>query len=108
MTTWPKHFAVIKAAKSIKKEIELAGLENLKYLAQNNISIVRTYLNGCSRQKKAEYKRDLGALLALGITPEMILEELGRQIPDLASFMVGRDSYKKSELKALDGFIKEA
>jgi len=107
MTSWPKHFAIIKAAKRIKKEIEQAGLERLKFLAESNISIVGTYLNGCSPQTKAEARRDLTALLALGITPDLILEELGRQMPGLAPLMVDRDAYKKSELAALDRFLKE-
>ncbi|GAH74223.1 unnamed protein product, partial [marine sediment metagenome] len=61
-----RHFLVIKAAKEFKKEIEKAGLDNLKILAEKGISIVGTYLNGCSPQEKATYRRDLNALFQMG------------------------------------------
>jgi putative N-acetylmannosamine-6-phosphate epimerase len=57
-----KYFLVIKAAREIKKEIEKAGLDDLKILAEAGISIVGTYLQGCSEQQKAQYKHDLNAL----------------------------------------------
>lgn len=101
-----KIFVARKAAREIKKEIEQAGPENLKFLAERNISIVGTYLNGCSPQKKAEVKRQLTGLLSLGITMDMLLEQLGQLMPDLAPLMVGREAYKKSELQELEKFMQ--
>jgi len=101
-----KIFYAKQAARRIKKEIEQAGLENLKLLAERNISIVGTYLNGCSKEKKAEVKRDMSALLAMGVTMDMVLEQLGKFIPDLAPFMLGREAYKKNELQEIEKFMK--
>ena len=103
-----KHFVVIKAARQIKQEIEKAGLDNLKILAEAGRSIVGTYLNGCSPKEKAVYKRDLNALLQMGITPDMLLGEVVRQMPDLAPTMEGKDDYKKSEIENLERFLKES
>lgn len=102
-----KHFLVIRAAKEFKKEIEKAGLDNLKILADAGASIVGTYLNGCSPQEKASYRRDLNALFQMGITADMILTDLVRQMPELAPIMQGRDDYKKSEIQHLEQFVKE-
>jgi len=102
-----KHFLVIKAAREFKKEIEKAGLDNLKTLADNGVSIVGTYLNGCSPSEKATYRRDLNALVQMGATPDMLLTEIARQIPELAPIMDGRGSYKKSEIQNLERFLKE-
>jgi len=102
-----KHFLVIKAARQIKNEIEKAGLDNLKILAENGVSLVGTYLNGCSPQEKATYKRDLGALLQMGVTVDMLLEEVARQMPQLAPIMEGKEGYKKIELQNLERFLKE-
>jgi len=41
-----QHFLTIKAARQIRQEIEKAGLDNLKILADAGKSIVGTYLNG--------------------------------------------------------------
>jgi len=101
-----QHFLVIKAAKEFKKEIEKAGLDNLKILADAGHSIVGTYLAGCSPQEKATYKRDLGALLQMGVTPDMILTELARQMPQLAPMMGGKEGYKQSEVKKLEAFVR--
>jgi len=101
-----RKFLVIKAAKEIKKEIEKAGLDNLKILAENGRSIVGTYLNGCSPQEKATYKRDLGTLLQLGVTPDMLLSEIARQMPQLAPIMEKRQDYKKSEIQHLERFLR--
>ena len=99
--------ATKKAAKEFKKEIEKAGLDNLKILADAGTSIVGTYLNGCSPQEKASYRRDLNALFQMGITADMILTELVRQMPELAPIMQGRDDYKQSEIQHLEKFLKE-
>jgi len=101
-----RNFMTIKAAKEFKKEIEKAGLDNLKILADTGVSIVGTYLNGCSPQEKATYRRDLNALLQMGVTPDMLLEEIARQMPQLASIMQGREGYKQSEIQNLEQFLK--
>ncbi|MBA7674057.1 hypothetical protein ES703_82264 [subsurface metagenome] len=101
-----RNFMTIKAAKEFKKEIEKAGLDNLKILADAGVSIVGTYLNGCSPQEKATYRRDLNALLQMGVTPDMLLEEIARQMPQLASIMQGREGYKQSEIQNLEQFLK--
>ncbi|GAI88457.1 unnamed protein product, partial [marine sediment metagenome] len=82
-----KHFLLIKAAREIKQEIEKAGLNNLKTLADAGRSIVGTYLNGCSPQEKARIKRDLNVLLQMGVTPDMLLEEVVKQMPEIAPIM---------------------
>jgi len=101
-----RKFALIKAAKGIKKEIEQAGLENLKVLAESDISIVGTYLNGCSPQKKAELRRDLNTLLSFSITIDMVLDELARQMPELGSLMQGREPYRQTEIQKIGQFLK--
>lgn len=102
-----RKFLVIKAAREFKKEIEKAGLDNLKILADAGQSIVGTYLNGCSAQEKARIKRDLNALLQMGVTVDMILDELTRQIEELAPIMKDRASYRKSEIEEVLSFLKE-
>ena len=107
MARTAKHFLVIKAARLFRQEIEKAGLDNLKILAESGISIVGTYLDGCSPQEKAQIKRDLGTLLQMGITPDMVLEELTKQFPELAPIMEGKEGYKKAEVEKLASFLKE-
>jgi hypothetical protein len=96
-----KHFVVIKAVREIRKEIEKAGIENLKLLANSGKSIVGTYLNGCSAPEKAMIKRDFNALLKMGVTIDMIVTELARQMPDLAPIMES-----KQELQNFEVFLK--
>ena len=111
MARTAKHFLVIKlvikAARQIKQEIEKAGLDNLKILAENGVSIVGTYLNGCSAEEKAIYKRDLNALMQMGVTPDMLLDEVVRQMPELAPIMEGKEGYKATEIQKLEQFLKE-
>ncbi|MBA7656779.1 hypothetical protein ES703_64706 [subsurface metagenome] len=107
MSRTAKHLLTIKAAREIGKEIEKAGLDNLKTLAEANISIVGTYLNGCSPQDKARHRRDLNALLGMGVTPDILLSELARQISQLAPIMQGKEGYKKTEVEKLFSFLKE-
>ncbi len=102
-----KHFLVIKAARQIRQEIEKAGLDNLLILAENGKSIVGTYLNGCSPKEKAAYRRDLNTLLGMGVTPDMLLEEVARQMTELQPIMKGRDNYRKNEIQSLEHFLKE-
>ena len=106
-----RHFLVInatkKAAREFKKEIEQAGLDTLKTLAEAGVSIVGTYLNGCSPEEKKKHKQELTILLQIGVTPDMLLEELARQMPELAPIMQGREGYRKSELQNLEQFLRE-
>ncbi|GAH38205.1 unnamed protein product [marine sediment metagenome] len=103
-----RNFVVRRGARKLRQEIEKAGLDALKILANNGVSIIATYLNGCSPQEKAAHKRDLIAAWQMGITPDMVLSELFRQMPELAPIMEGREGYKRSELEKLELFLKEA
>ena len=100
-------FFVIKAARQFRQEIEKAGLDNLKILANAGKSIVGTYLNGSSPQEKARIKQDLSTLLRMGITPGMILSEVARQMPEVGRIMEEKEGYKKTELQKLEAFLKE-
>ena len=100
-----RHFMLIKAARQIKQEIEKAGLDNLKILADAGKSIVGTYLNGCSPKEKATYRRDLNALVQMGVTPDMLLQEISRQLPELKPIMEGKATYKQSEIRELETFL---
>lgn len=101
-----KHFVLIKAAREIRKEIEKAGLDNLKILAKAGKSIVGTYLQGCSAPEKARYRRDLNALLSMDISLDMLLDEVVRQMPEIASEVKGKEAYKQTEKKELEAFLK--
>jgi hypothetical protein len=102
------HFLTIRAAKAIKKEIEKAGLDNLKILAENGVSIVGTYLQGCSPQKQAELRRDFNSFLAMGVTLEMVLDEIAIQMPEIGAIMKGKEGYRKAELEKVSQFLKGA
>ena len=102
-----KHFLAIKAARQLKKDIEKAGLDNFRILAEAGRSIVGTFLNGCSPQEKETHKRAGNILLQLGVTPEMVLTELARLMPELQPLMEGKEDYKQSELRNLEQFLKE-
>jgi len=103
-----RHLLVIKAAKEIKKEIEKAGKENLKILAERGVSIIATYLQGCSPKEQAEHRRNFNSLLAMGITPEMVLDEVSRQMPEISPIMKGKEGYRKAELQKVSQFLKGA
>lgn len=103
-----RHMLTIKAAKEIKKEIEQAGLDNLKVLAERGISIVGTYLQGLSPRAQDEYRGKFNSLLAMGVTPEMVLDEVALQMPELAPIMKGKDGYKRAELQKINEFLKGA
>ncbi|GAJ08082.1 unnamed protein product [marine sediment metagenome] len=99
---------MIKAARQFRQEIEKAGLDNLKILAEAGRSIVGTYLTGCSLQERAKIKGNLNALLQMGITPDMVMLDLIRQMPELAPIMDGKEGYKKSEIQKLEQFLRES
>lgn len=101
-----RQFMLIRAAREIRQEIEKAGLDNLKALADTGQSIVGTYLNGCSPQEKARVKRDFNTLLQMEITIEMVLDEVTRQNPDLGLIMEAKEDYKKTETQNLQRFLK--
>ena len=103
-----RHFMTIKAGKKIKGEIEKAGMDNLKILAENGVSVVGTYLKGCSPKEQAELRRDFNSLIAMGISAEMVLDEVTRQMPELAPIMAGKEGYKKAELQKISEFLKGA
>lgn len=97
---------LVKAARELKKEIERAGIDNLKTLADAGKSIITIYLNGCSDQEKARIRRELNALQHLGVTPDMLLSEVVRQMPGLAPIMASKQDYQKTEVQKLDEFLK--
>jgi len=107
MARTARHFMVIKAARQVRQEIEKAGLDNLKILAESGVSIVGTYLNGCSPQDRATYRRDLNALLQMGITADMLMEEIALQMPELAPIMKKQVDYRKTEIEKVMTFVKE-
>ena len=102
-----KHFLAIKAAHYFKEEIEKAGLDNLKALADAGKSVVKIYLEGCSPEEQKRHRRDGNTLLQLGVTPEMVLTELARQIEQVSPIMEKKEAYKKSELQNLEQFLRE-
>lgn len=101
-----RRFTLIKAAKGVVKEIKLAGIDNLKFAAENGISIVGTYVQGSSPQRRAEIKQELRMLLSFGVTLDMLLDEVARQMPELAPIMAGKEAYRKTELQKLTEFLK--
>ena len=100
-----KHFLIIKAARQIREEIEKAGIDNLKALADAGKSIIGIYLKGCTPEEKKRIRQDGNTLLKLGVTLEMVLEELVGQNEKLANIMGKREDYKKRELKNLEQFL---
>lgn len=107
MQSSAKHFLTIKAAREIRQEVEKAGVDTLRALAESGVSIVGTYLQGCSVEEKARHKRDLNVLLQMGVTPDMLLEEVIKQMPEIAPELEGKERYKKVELEKLVSFLKE-
>lgn len=100
-----RHFIAIKAVREIKKEIEKVGLDNLKILAETGHDIANTYLKGCSAKGLAESKRKFNQLLQMGVTVDMIMTELTRQMPEIVPIMQGREGYIKKELEKLVSFL---
>ena len=103
-----RHFLILKAAKELKKDIEQAGLDNLTALADAGRSIVGTYLDGCSPQEKARIRRDFNVLQQFGVTPEMVLSEIARQMPEVGPIMESRKGYKESEIEEVTAFLNES
>ena len=102
-----RHFLIIKAARLFRQEIEKAGLDNLKTLADAGISITATYLDCCYPQGKEKLRRELNTLRQMGITLDMVLNELTRQNPELALILQGRESYKQGEIQKLEQVLAE-
>ena len=107
MARTARQFLVTKAARQIRQTIEKAGLDNLKILAEAEVSIVGTYLNGCSPQEKATYRQDLNTLLQLGVTMDMLLDEVAGQMPAIAPIMQNKVDYRKREIEKVMSFVKE-
>jgi len=101
-----KHFVLIKAIREIKQEIEKAGLDNLKILADKGESIIITYLNGCALEEKTRIRHDLNLLLQVGITVDNVLDELTRQMPEIAPIIASKQGYKETETQKLEAFLK--
>ncbi len=102
-----RRFLLIKAARQISQIIEKAGLDNLNTLAESGVSVVGTFLNGCSPQEKAMYRQELGMLLQVGVTIEMLLDEVAGQMPSLAPIMRDKVDYRNAEIKSVLAFVNE-
>ncbi len=102
-----KHYLAIKAARQIREEIEKAGLDDLKAVADAGKSIIGIYLKSCSPEEKKRLKQDGNTLARMGVTPEMVLAELAGQNEELSSIMEKRKDYKRSEISNLKAFLEE-
>lgn len=100
-------FAAQKAARRVVKEILPVGVDNLKVIAESGRSIVGTYLNGCSKEKKKELRSELAVALNLGVTIDMIIDAVARQIPELEPIIKNKESYRKTEIERVMDFVKE-
>lgn len=96
-----RHFAAIKAAREIKAEMEKIGLDNLKVLAEAGHDIADTYLKGCSAEGIAKSKQKFNYLLQMGVTADMIVAALTRQMPEIVPIIEGGEGYVKRELEKL-------
>jgi len=96
-----RHFVILRAVREIKAEIEKMGLDNLKVLAEAGYAIADTYLKACSAEGIAKSKQKFQQLLQMGITADMIITELTRQMPELVVIMEEREGYIKKELEKL-------
>ncbi len=100
-----KRFAIKKAARELRKEIEKAGMDTLLKLGNAGVSIVGTYLNGCSPQEQALHRSDINTLLKIGVTFDEVLDEVARQIPQLSP-IIQKQEYRQKELKKITEFLK--
>ncbi|MBA7545504.1 hypothetical protein ES705_37873 [subsurface metagenome] len=96
-----RHFLIIKAAREIKAEMEKIGLDNLKVLGEAGHDIANTYIKGCSAEGIANSKQKFNSLSQMGVTADMIITELTRQMPELVPIMERREGYIKKELEKL-------
>ncbi|MBA7705420.1 hypothetical protein ES703_114249 [subsurface metagenome] len=102
-----RQFLLTKAARQISQLIEEAGLDKLTTLAEAGVSVVGTFLNGCSPHDKAIYRQELGLLLQVGVTIEMLLDEIAGQMPSLAPIMRDKVDYRNAEIKSVLAFVNE-
>lgn len=102
-----RRYLAIKAARELLGEIEQAGIEDLTALAEAGTSIIKTYLDGCSEEKRAWVKRQLKLVLNMGITVDMVLEETTRLMPQLGPILDGKPDYRRSEVQRLEAFANE-
>lgn len=100
------YFMLIKAAGEIKMKAESIGLAKVKSMVENGESIVEMYLGESSEAKKAIRRRDANLLVQAGVTPEMLWQDVVRQMPELASIIEGKDGYVQSEIKKIEAFVK--
>ncbi len=101
-----KYFLLIKAAADIKNKAKEIGMDDIRTLVEAGRSITEIYLNGCSEEKKVQKRREATALFQMGVTPEMLWEEVIRQLPELGPILEGKDDYLKSEFKKIEAFVK--
>ncbi|MBA7636605.1 hypothetical protein ES703_44226 [subsurface metagenome] len=102
-----RYFLLRKGVRQITNEIEKAGLDNLKALVDADKSIVYIYLQGCSASEQARIRRDLNTLLTMGITPDMLIDEVTRQLGGLAAIIKDKPQYKKAEVNKVISFLRE-
>lgn len=101
-----KYFLLIKAAADIKNKAKQIGMDDIRTLVEAGRSITELYLNDISADKKEQKRREATALLQMGVTPEMLWEEVIRQMPELAPILEGKDDYLTSEFKKIEAFVK--
>ncbi len=101
-----KYFLLIKAATDIKNKAKQIGMDDIRTLVEAGRSITEIYLNGCSEEKKVQKRREATALFQMGVTPEMLWEEVIKQMPELGDILKGKDNYIKREMKKIEAFVK--
>lgn len=107
MSEIARRITVKQLARRIKNRLVKENLnpQHLKALADSGRSIVAIYWSNCSLEEKARLRRSLKNLLRMGITPDIILNEVGRQMPELAPIIFS-EAFRKAELQRLDEFLK--
>lgn len=101
-----KYFLLIKAAADIKNKAREIGMDDIRTLVEAGRSITEIYLEGISAEKKVQKRREATALLQMGVTPEMLWEEVLRQLPELRPIIEGKDEYIKGEMRVIEQFVK--
>jgi len=102
-----RQFMITKAARMIKEELDVIGIDILKKLANNGQSIIEEYLSVCSPEERKAGQLSLKALLQMGVTIDMILDEVTRIIPELKPIIEGKPDYKKAEIQNLEKFLRD-